>query len=175
MSIDVAGEYVFVAYTRGLTAENLRDAFVKVYRLDNAAFVGNLTHESVLGKTGLLDLAESVSAHQRENGEYIVLLEDDAKGKTVMYRWCPTGDCSETGTAGPDCGEQFSTSSAPGARAKAGSECMYTLDGHRALSSGAKAGDTHALWEYLPAGIYVLRRNEGASLHIRVPFIARRE
>ena len=100
MSLAVAGDYLFVGYTRGLGEENLSQAFVKVYRLDNAECVGNLTHEDVLGKTGLLDCVESVAAHRRDNGEYVVLLEDDWKSKSVMYRWCPGGNCRETTSAG---------------------------------------------------------------------------
>jgi hypothetical protein len=26
---------------------------------------------------------------RRENGEYVVLLEDDARAKILMYRWTP--------------------------------------------------------------------------------------
>ena len=60
ISFDVAGDYVFVAYTRGLAAEKLKYAFVKVYKLADMTFVGNLVPEVELGEVGLLDLVESV-------------------------------------------------------------------------------------------------------------------
>lgn len=85
----MAGEYVFVAYTRGLPEEKLEYAFVKVYRLSDLSFTGNLVPEHELGEVGLLDLVESVRANRRGNGEYVVFLEDDAKAKIVMFRWKP--------------------------------------------------------------------------------------
>lgn len=89
ISFDVAGDYVFVAYTQGLAADGIKNAFVKVLRLSDLSVVGNLSAESELGDTGLLDLVESVSATKRPNGEYIVFLEDDAKSKSILFRWRP--------------------------------------------------------------------------------------
>jgi len=89
ISFDVAGEHLFAAYTRGLKDEGINFAFVKVYNLATGAFVGNLVPERELGEVGLLDLVESVSATRRADGEYVVLLEDDAKAKVVMFRWKP--------------------------------------------------------------------------------------
>ncbi len=89
ISFDVAGDYLFVAYTRGLPADGVQYAYVKVYTLAAAAPVGNLVAEKDLGEIGLLDIVESVRAVQRANGEYVVFLEDDAKAKIVMFRWKP--------------------------------------------------------------------------------------
>ena len=85
----VAGEYVFVAYTRGLKADGLKYAFVKVFTLATGAAVGNLVAEKELGEIGLLDIVQSVRAVRRSNGEYVVFLEDDDKAKVVMFRWQP--------------------------------------------------------------------------------------
>ena len=87
ISFDVAGDYLFAAYTRGLKEEGIKYAFVKVYDLSNGSFVGNLVPERELGEVGLLDLVESVSAARRSDGEYVIFLEDDAKAKVVMFRW----------------------------------------------------------------------------------------
>jgi len=89
ISFDVAGDYVFVAYTRGLAREGMKYAFVKMYRLSDVGFVGDFVPERELGEVGLLDLVESVRANRRSNGEYVVFLEDDAKAKVVMFRWKP--------------------------------------------------------------------------------------
>ena len=62
ISFDIAGDFVFVAYTRGLKADGLKNAFVKVLRLSDLSVVGNLSAEAALGDTGLLDLVESVRA-----------------------------------------------------------------------------------------------------------------
>jgi hypothetical protein len=89
ISFDVAGDYVFAAYTRGLPADGVKYAYVKVIRLADGTAVGNLVAEKELGEIGLLDLVHSVRAVRRGNGEYVVFLEDDAKAKTVMFRWTP--------------------------------------------------------------------------------------
>ncbi|HEX2973514.1 MAG TPA: hypothetical protein VHP11_14360, partial [Tepidisphaeraceae bacterium] len=89
ISFDVAGDYVFVAYTRGLASDNLKFAFVKVFKLSDMSLVGNLTCEAQLGEIGLLDIVQSLRAVKRPNGEYVVFLEDDYKSKVIMFRWRP--------------------------------------------------------------------------------------
>lgn len=89
ISFDVAGDYVFVAYTRGLKADGLKNAFVKVLRLSDLAVVGNLSAEAALGETGLLDLVESVRALRRADGGYMIFLEDDYKSKSIVINWRP--------------------------------------------------------------------------------------
>ncbi|MGA2068759.1 MAG: hypothetical protein ABSG86_27575 [Thermoguttaceae bacterium] len=89
ISFDAAGDYIFVAYTRGLKADGVKYAYVKVFTLAQGAPVGNLIAEKELGEIGLLDIVESVRAVRRANGEYVVFLEDDAKAKIVMFRWQP--------------------------------------------------------------------------------------
>ena len=89
ISFDVSGDYLFVAYTRGLKDEGVKNAFVKVLRLSDFSVVGNLSAERDLGETGLLDLVESVRAVRCPNGEYLILLEDDYRAKTVTFRWKP--------------------------------------------------------------------------------------
>ena len=89
ISFDVAGDYIFVAYTRGLKGDGIQNAFVKVLRLSDLSIVGNLSAESQVGETGLLDLVESAAAVRRANGEYLVFLEDDMKSKSIMFRWKP--------------------------------------------------------------------------------------
>ena len=71
ISFDVAGDFVFVAYTRGLKAEGIKNAFVKVLRLSDLSTVGNLSAEKDLGETGLLDLVESVRAVNRQTVRYL--------------------------------------------------------------------------------------------------------
>jgi len=91
ISFDVAGDYVFVAYTRGLAVDHVKFAYIKVYSLADGALVGNLISEHDLGECGLLDLVDSVRAVRRGNGEYVVFLEDDMKAKVIMFRWQPAG------------------------------------------------------------------------------------
>ena len=89
MSFDVAGDFLFVAYTRGMKADGVKWADVKVYTLDDMAPVGNLVSDGPLGEIGLLDIVESVRAVKRPSGEYAVFLEDDFRAKVVLFRWRP--------------------------------------------------------------------------------------
>ena len=89
MSFDTAGDYIFVGYTLGLAADKLTQAYVKVFRISDGSFVGNLSSEKELGNAGLLDLVEPVRALRRANGEYVVTLEDDLKARLILFRWKP--------------------------------------------------------------------------------------
>lgn len=89
ISFDVAGDYIFIAYTRGMKADDTKNAYIKVYRLADGAFVGNMVSEQALGEAGLLDLVESVRAAKRANGQYVVFLEDDMKAKIITFLWNP--------------------------------------------------------------------------------------
>lgn len=89
MSFEIAGEYLFVCYTRGLIEENIKNAFVKVFDLADGNEVGNLLPEHVTGELGLLDLEDALRVRQLRDGSYILFLEDDYKAKNVMIRWKP--------------------------------------------------------------------------------------
>jgi hypothetical protein len=52
--------------------------------------VGALTPGAAVGSTsGWVDVYMGISAVKRGNGEYVVLVEDDARAKFLMYRWTP--------------------------------------------------------------------------------------
>ena len=84
----MAGDYVFVAYTRGLKADGVKYAYVKGLALADGTDMGNLVAEKELGEIGLLDIVHRC-VPLASNGEYVVFLEDDAKAKIVMFRWRP--------------------------------------------------------------------------------------
>ena len=82
VGIAVAGNYIFVA--------ELYTAKVDVYDARSGAAVGYMTPGASVGNTsGWVDVYLGISAVQRDNGEYVVLLEDDARAKILMYRWTP--------------------------------------------------------------------------------------
>jgi hypothetical protein len=89
IGFDLAGDYCFVPYTRGLVADGLRHAFIKVLRLSDGRCVGNLVAEDALGEIGLLDLEYSANARRLADGRYVVLLEEDCRAKTIMFVWKP--------------------------------------------------------------------------------------
>ncbi|WP_144113148.1 hypothetical protein [Paraburkholderia sp. BCC1886] len=82
VGVAVAGNYIFVA--------ELYTAKVDVYDARSAQPVGFMTPGPSVGNTsGWVDVYLGISAVQRANGEYVVLLEDDARAKILMYRWTP--------------------------------------------------------------------------------------
>ena len=77
-----AGDYVFVA--------ELYTARVDVYDARSGQLVGTLTPGPEVGGTGgWVDVYLGIAASRRANGEYVVLVEDDARAKLLMYRWTP--------------------------------------------------------------------------------------
>ncbi len=89
MSFEIAGDFLFVCYTRGLKEENNKYAFVKVFGLTDGRVIGNLFPERVTGELGLLDLEDALRVHRLRDGSYVLFLEDDYKAKSVMMRWRP--------------------------------------------------------------------------------------
>ncbi|MET3230997.1 UNVERIFIED_ORG: hypothetical protein ABIC54_003193 [Burkholderia sp. 1263] len=82
VGVAVAGNYIFVA--------ELYTAKVDVYDARTGQAVGYMTPGASVGNTsGWVDVYLGISAVQRGNGEYVVLLEDDARAKILMYRWTP--------------------------------------------------------------------------------------
>lgn len=80
-----AGDYVFTGGWR-------KNARVWVNRKSDGACVGVLEPGPEVGgpeKTGWMDLLTGITAFKRKNGEYLVFAEDDARGKSVLYRWKP--------------------------------------------------------------------------------------
>lgn len=86
MGFDVAGDFIFVAYTGASKAHGVKTGRVEVFHTRDGSAAGHLEPGPEIGEVGLQDIHETVTAHRRENGEYIVMIEDDYKSKVVMYR-----------------------------------------------------------------------------------------
>ena len=39
--------------------------------------------------TGWMDVMTGITAHRRQDGEYLVFVEEDYKAKVLLYRWKP--------------------------------------------------------------------------------------
>ena len=89
MGFDIAGEYGFVPYTGASKRLGVRTGRVEVIRLEDGRSVGHFEPPPDIGEIGLQDIRESLRAHRRADGEYLVFLEDDFKAKILMYRWRP--------------------------------------------------------------------------------------
>lgn len=89
MGFDVAGEFAFVPYTGASKKAGVKTGRVEVFRLTDGGAVGHLEPGPEVGEVGLQDIRETLTAHRRADGEYVVMIEDDYKAKVVMYRFRP--------------------------------------------------------------------------------------
>jgi hypothetical protein len=86
MGFDVAGDFVFVPYTGASKKDGVKTGRVEIFRTSEGSAAGHLEPGPEVGEIGLQDIRETLTAHRRADGEYVVLLEDDYKSKVVMYR-----------------------------------------------------------------------------------------
>jgi hypothetical protein len=86
-SMIVEGDYVFtvqVKTTKGVSA------LVSVFRAEDGAFVGTMfPGDTVGGFSGWVDIFQGIAALRRKDGEYLVLVEENFRGKNILYRWRP--------------------------------------------------------------------------------------
>jgi hypothetical protein len=81
IGVTVEGAYVFAVEPVGT---------VQVYDKASGSEVGVIKPGAEVGRTsGFVDVVNGVSAVRRSNGEYLVFVEEDARGKVMMYRWKP--------------------------------------------------------------------------------------
>lgn len=99
MGFDTAGDFLFVPYTGAAKALGVKTGRVEVFRAADGAACGHFEPSPDIGEIGLQDIRESLRAHRRADGEYLVFLEDDYKAKVVLYRWRPAAPSAEGSTA----------------------------------------------------------------------------
>jgi hypothetical protein len=81
IGIAVEGKYIFAVEPVGT---------VHVYDKDSGTEIGVLKPGPEVGRaSGFIDVSNGISAYRRSNGEYLVFVEEDARGKVMMYRWKP--------------------------------------------------------------------------------------
>lgn len=83
--VAAAGDYLFT----GGWKERGR---IHITRLSDGSPVGVLDPGPTLGGvegTGWIDILTGITAHKRQNGEYLVFVEEDYRGKVILYRWHP--------------------------------------------------------------------------------------
>ncbi|MDX1933768.1 MAG: hypothetical protein SFU56_14315 [Capsulimonadales bacterium] len=84
--VDIAGDYLFV----GMVKPEDGKQYTHIYRLSDGGYVGSFyPGPEVGGQAGWQDMPYSVQAWKRRNGEYLVLVEEDFRGKNLLYRWTP--------------------------------------------------------------------------------------
>lgn len=89
MGFDVAGDYVFVPYTGASRQLGFSTGHIEVFKAGDGNAVGHFEPSAEIGEIGLQDIRETLRAHRRQDGEYLVFLEEDWKAKILLFRWKP--------------------------------------------------------------------------------------
>ena len=85
-SLACAGDYMFV----GMVKPENGQQQVHILKLQDGSYVGTFVPGlEVGGNAGWEDMPYAVATCKRRNGEYLVLVEDDWRGKNLLYRWTP--------------------------------------------------------------------------------------
>jgi hypothetical protein len=96
--MDIAGDYMFLGMVKPTQGREV----VNIIRLSDGKPAGTLVPSPELGPMqGWLDMPYSVQATQRKNGEYLILVEEDARAKNILYRWRPAGAGNVSGLVIP--------------------------------------------------------------------------
>ena len=81
--------HLFLPYTGASREDKVITGRVEVFRSGDAAPVGHFEPSANIGEIGPQDIRECLRAHRRNDGEYLIFLEDDYKAKVLLYRWRP--------------------------------------------------------------------------------------
>ncbi len=85
-SFAVAGDYIFVGMVK--PEENRQPTHI--LKANDGTYVGGFVPgPEVGGNAGWQDMPYALAAMKRQNGEYLVLVEEDWRGKNLLYRWTP--------------------------------------------------------------------------------------
>ena len=79
-AMSIAGDYLFTV--------DVYTAMVRVYDLATAAPIGTMRPGESVGEiSGWIDIPYALHAVQRAAGDYVLLVEEDAYGKIIVYNW----------------------------------------------------------------------------------------
>ncbi|HEX8548405.1 MAG TPA: T9SS type A sorting domain-containing protein, partial [Cytophagaceae bacterium] len=86
-AMSVADGYLFVGGSRDRGKLN-------VFKSTDLSSVGVIAAPTDMGEPGWLDIPHAIQAFKRSNGQYVILVEDNSKGKNFVYQWCPSNNCT---------------------------------------------------------------------------------
>ncbi len=90
-TVDVAGDYIFTAFARPAKLDDGRKVrlCVYVFRADDGEFVGAIWAPERFGPVGWVDMKHGLNAYQRDDGRYMLTIEEQYRGKNLVYLWTP--------------------------------------------------------------------------------------
>ena len=85
-SVTIVGDYLFL----GIVKPQKNRQYIHILGLKDGAYVGSFwPGKEVVGVAGWLDMTYAIQGIQRKDGEYLLLVEKDFRGKNLIYRWRP--------------------------------------------------------------------------------------
>lgn len=85
-SVTIVGDYLFI----GMCKPQDGRQYIHILQRKDAHYVGSLwPGKAVGGQAGWLDMPYAIQGIKRRNGEYLLLVEEDFRGKNLLYRWKP--------------------------------------------------------------------------------------
>jgi hypothetical protein len=86
-SFTIAGDYLFTVSSYPVQGI---ETVVTILDTNNGTTVGTLIPGAVVGNIGgWVDMIHGIQAMRRKNGQYLVIVEGDARGKNIVYQWTP--------------------------------------------------------------------------------------
>lgn len=138
---------------------------IAVMEAATGKYIGYFAPDSAVGYyAGATDMYHPITVSVRNNGERLILAEEDGTGKILAYRWCPPGKaCGQSVKTDPDPKTRirWKTNShgllveglAPGALATAR---VRTVDGRMLGANTSSSGAIQIPKQLLAGGVFVL-------------------
>ena len=95
-SIAVAGDYVFTAYCRPIRGHTRARLAIYAHRKTDGTLVGKIWSPERFGMVGWVDMKHGLNAYQRDNGQYLLLIEEQYHGKNLVHLWTPPASARTT-------------------------------------------------------------------------------
>lgn len=88
VALTVEGDYIFIAYEKGLDAKTAGQVLVK--RLHDGQDLGVIEPSAAVHHGGWVDANYAIQARRLADGSYLIAVEDDGFAKTLVHVWKPT-------------------------------------------------------------------------------------
>ncbi len=89
-SVEEEGDFIFIVVgSKSKTSDLRRRPIIFIYRKSNGELVGTMQPGGNVNDRAMVDMTHSMNVYKRDNGEYIIIMEDCAYAKNIVFRWQP--------------------------------------------------------------------------------------